>query len=112
MHRKFSLSFACIILFIIGSSLGSIIKKGGYGIPILVSIVIFILYHILNITGEKQVKEVGLEPFIGMWLANLVFTPISLILLYKATTESNLLDFSYYKQTINNLFNRQKSNKS
>ena len=111
-HRKFSLSFACIILFIIGSSLGSIIKKGGYGIPILVSIVIFILYHILNITGEKQVKEVGLDPFIGMWLANLVFAPISLILLYKATTESNLLDFSYYKQTINNLFNRQKSNKS
>tara|TARA_B000000532_G_scaffold241109_1_gene232974 strand:+ start:1171 stop:2553 length:1383 start_codon:yes stop_codon:yes gene_type:complete len=105
LHRKFSLAFACIILFIIGSSLGSIIKKGGFGIPILVSIVFFILYHILNITGEKQVKEVGLDPLIGMWLANLVFTPISLILLYKATTDSSLLDFSYYKQKINNLFN-------
>tara|TARA_B100000614_G_scaffold139949_1_gene124437 strand:- start:88 stop:699 length:612 start_codon:yes stop_codon:yes gene_type:complete len=111
-HRKFSLSFACIILFILGTSLGSIIKKGGFGIPILVSIILFILYHILNITGEKQVKEVGLDPLIGMWIANLVFTPISLILLYKATTDSNLLDLSYYKQSINNLFNRGKSNKS
>ena len=111
-HRKFSLSFACIILFILGTSLGSIIKKGGFGIPILVSIILFILYHILNITGEKQVKEVGLDPMIGMWIANLVFTPISLILLYKATTDSNLLDLSYYKQSINNLFNRGKSNKS
>tara|TARA_Y100001954_G_scaffold218698_1_gene252114 strand:+ start:3644 stop:5041 length:1398 start_codon:yes stop_codon:yes gene_type:complete len=111
-HRKFSLSFACIILFVIGASLGSIIKKGGFGIPILVSILLFILYHILNITGEKQVKEVGLNPLIGMWLANLVFTPVSLILLYKATTDSPLLDFSYYKQTINNLFNRGKLNKS
>ena len=77
-------------MFIIGSSLGSIIKKGGFGIPILVSIVLFILYHILNITGEKQVKEVGLDPLIGMWFANLVFTPLSLILLYKATTDSSI----------------------
>ena len=111
-HRKFSLAFACIILYIIGASLGSIIKKGGFGIPILVSIVLFILYHILNITGEKQVKEVGLDPLIGMWLANLIFTPLSLILLNKATTDSTLLDYSYYKQIIYNLFDREKSNKS
>ena len=56
-----------VVLFIIGSSLGSIIKKGGLGIPILVSILFFILYHILNIIGEKQVKEVKLNPLIGMW---------------------------------------------
>lgn len=111
-HRKFSLAFACIILYIIGASLGSIIKKGGFGIPILVSILLFILYHILNISGEKQVKEVGLDPLIGMWIANLIFTPLSFFLLYKATTDSSLLDFSYYKQSINNLFNRGKSNKS
>ena len=65
-HRKFSLAFACIILFIIGSSFGSIIKKGGFGIPILISITLFILYHIINISGEKQIKEIGLNPVIGM----------------------------------------------
>ena len=106
-HRKFSLAFACIILYIIGASLGSIIKKGGFGIPILVSILLFILYHILNISSEKQIKEVGLDPLIGMWIANLIFTPLSFFLLYKATTDSSLLDFSYYKQSINNLFNRE-----
>ena len=111
-HRKFSLAFTCIILFIIGASLGSIIKKGGFGIPVLVSIVLFILFHILNITGEKQVKEVGFDPLIGMWLGNIVFTPISLFLLYKATTDSSLLDFSYYRQIINNVFIKGKLNKS
>lgn len=110
-HRKFSLAFACIILYIIGASLGSIIKKGGFGIPILVSILLFILYHILNISGEKQVKEVGLDPLIGMWIANLIFTILSFFLLYKATTDSSILDFSYYKQSINNVLKRGKLNK-
>ena len=108
-HRKFSLAFACIILFIIGSSFGSIIKKGGFGIPILISVVLFILYHIINISGEKQVKEIGLEPVIGMWLANAVFTPVSIFLLFKAIKDSQLFDFSYYKVTINKLINMDKS---
>jgi len=110
-HRKFSLSFACIILFIIGSSFGSIIKKGGFGIPILISITLFILYHIINISGEKQIKEIGLNPVIGMWLANIVFSPISVYLLIKAIKDSTLFDFSYYKQSINKLISIDKSNK-
>lgn len=110
-HRKFSLAFACIILFIIGSSFGSIIKKGGFGIPILISITLFILYHIINISGEKQIKEIGLNPVIGMWLANIVFSPISVYLLIKAIKDSTLFDFSYYKQSINKLISIDKSNK-
>ena len=110
-HRKFSLAFACIILFIIGSSFGSIIKKGGFGIPILISITLFILYHIINISGEKQIKEIGLNPVIGMWLANIVFSPISVYLLMKAIKDSTLFDFSYYKQSINKLISIDKSNK-
>jgi lipopolysaccharide export system permease protein len=111
-HRKYSLAFACIILFIIGASLGSIIRKGGFGIPVLISIILFILYHVLNMIGEKAVKESTLLPFEGMWLSNLVFFPISIFLLYKASKDSSLLDFSYYKQTINNLIFKLKLNKS
>jgi len=111
-HRKYSLSFACIILFIIGASLGSIIRKGGFGIPILISIILFILFHVLNMIGEKAVKEDTLLPYEGMWLANLVFFPISIFLIYKASKDSSLLDFSYYKQTINNLIFKRKLNKS
>ena len=57
-------------------------------------------------SGEKQVKEMILEPFIGMWLANMIFLPISIFLLYKASKDSSLMDISYYKQSINNLINR------
>ena len=111
-HRKLSLAFACIILFIIGSSLGAIIRKGGFGIPILVSILFFVLYHVINTYGEKQAKELLMDPATGMWLANLIFLPISLFLLYKATTDSSILDLSYYKNPIINLIYGKKSNKS
>jgi len=111
-HRKLSLAFACIILFIIGSSLGAIIRKGGFGIPILVSILFFVIYHVINTYGEKQAKELLMDPTIGMWLANLIFLPISLFLLYKATTDSSILDLSYYKNPIINLIYGKKSNKS
>lgn len=112
-HRKFSLSFACIVLFIIGSSLGSIIRKGGFGIPVLISILLFVIYHVLNMSGEKQIKEMVLDPWIGMWLSNIIFFPISIFLLLKATKESSLMDLSYYSQSINNLINkRKKLNKS
>ncbi|MGY8989899.1 MAG: LptF/LptG family permease, partial [Flavobacteriales bacterium] len=64
-HRKYSLAFACIILFIIGASLGSIIRKGGFGIPVLISIILFVFYHVLNMVGEKAVKESTLLPYEG-----------------------------------------------
>ena len=111
-HRKYSLAFACIILFIIGASLGSIIRKGGFGIPVLISIILFVFYHVLNMVGEKAVKESTLLPYEGMWLANLVFFSISIFLLYKGSKDSSLLDFSYYKKTINNLIFKRNLNKS
>ena len=111
-HRKFSLAFACLVLFIIGSSLGAIIRKGGFGIPILISILLFVLYHVINMMGEKQVKELTMDPFTGMWLSNLIFFPLSIFLLYKSTNDSNLLDFSYYKQSIYKFIYRHKLNKS
>ena len=78
LHRKFTLPFSCLLLLIIGSSIGSIIRKGGFGIPILISIFIFIILHVINITGEKQVKEMITQPYIGMWIGNIIFTPIKI----------------------------------
>ena len=74
-------------MFIIGASLGSIIRKGGFGIPVLISIILFVLYHVLNMVGEKAVKESALLPYEGMWMANLVFSAISLRLLYIANKD-------------------------
>ena len=75
-------------------------------------VVAFVLYHVLNMMGEKSVKEFTLLPYEGMWVANLIFFTISIFLLYKASKDSSLLDFSYYKQTINNLIFKRKLNKS
>ena len=93
-HRKISLAVACFLLFLIGAPLGSIIRKGGFGIPVLVSVLFFILYHVLNMIGEKSAKDLSMQAYEGMWLANLVFVPIAIFLIYKAKNDAKLFDFS------------------
>ena len=85
--RKFSLAFACIIMFALGSSIGSIINKGGFGYPILSSSLLFIIYYIISIIGEKSAKELTIDTYFGMWLSNLIFIPISLIAFIAANNE-------------------------
>jgi lipopolysaccharide export system permease protein len=84
------------VLFFIGAPLGAIIKKGGLGLPIVISTIIFIFYHILSISAEKTVKEGQGNPFWGMWLATLIFLPIGIFLTFKATTDSALFDIEAY----------------
>ena len=91
-HRKFTLSVACIILFFIGAPLGAIIRKGGLGMPLVVSVIMFVLYHIVSIVGEKSAKEFVMDPWLGMWLASLVYLPLGIFLSQKATTDAPLLD--------------------
>ncbi len=97
-HRKFSLSMACFVLFFIGAPLGSIIRKGGLGMPLVVAIIFFLLFHLLNMFGEKFVKEGMLPPYIGMWLAIIVLTPVGAFLTYKATHDSQLFNKEYYNR--------------
>ena len=106
-HRKWSLAFACIVMFLIGAPLGSIIRKGGFGMPVVVSIFFFILYHVLYMTGEKMVKKGELLAIEGMWIANTILLPIGVWLSYKATKDSNLLDWSYTYDKMKNIFIRQ-----
>ena len=95
-HRKISLAFACLIMFLIGAPLGSIIRKGGFSIPLLVSIVLFVLYYVISITGEKTAKDLSISPFEGMWIANIIFIPISLILIALALKNSRLPKISNF----------------
>ena len=97
-HRKFSLSMACFVLFFIGAPLGSIIRKGGLGMPLVVAIIFFLLFHLLNMFGEKFVKESIMPPYIGMWLAVLVLTPVGIFLTYKAMHDSQLFNKEYYNR--------------
>ena len=86
-HRKFTLSLACIILFFIGAPLGAIIKKGGFGMPIVVSIIAFIIYYTMGQIGSMLARSDTLTPFVGMWLSSFVFLPIGIILTIKATSD-------------------------
>lgn len=95
-NRKFTLSVACIVLFLIGAPLGSIIRKGGLGAPLLFSIIFFVVFHLLNTFGEKLSKEGVTSPFTGMWMSTLILIPVSLFLITKAMRDSQLFNQEYY----------------
>ncbi|MDP4264403.1 MAG: LptF/LptG family permease [Bacteroidota bacterium] len=95
-HRKIVLSLACLVLFLIGAPLGSIIRKGGLGTPLIFAIIFFMVFYFATTTGEKFAKENTLTPFTGMWLATFVLVPIGLFLTYKAMRDSQLLNKEWY----------------
>jgi lipopolysaccharide export system permease protein len=97
-HRKFTLSIACLILFFIGAPLGAIIRKGGLGMPVVFSIIFFVIFHVISISGEKYSRAGVMDPAIAMWLASLVLLPLGIFLTYKATTDSPLLDADVWKR--------------
>jgi len=91
-HQKFKLSIACFIFFFIGAPLGAIIRKGGLGLPVVVSVVFFVLYHVISMTGEKAAKTGEWNVEFGLWLSTLIVLPLGLFLTYKATTDAQLMD--------------------
>jgi lipopolysaccharide export system permease protein len=92
-HRKFALSFACFVMFFIGAPLGAIIRKGGLGMPVVVSVLFFILYYIISLTGEKFVREGVWPAFQGMWLSSFILLPLGIFLTYKASMDSIIMNF-------------------
>ncbi len=106
-HKKFTLSFACLVLFFIGAPLGAIIRKGGIGMPAVVSVGFFLIFHVLSITGEKSAKEGVWEAWQGAWLATFVLLPIGIFLTYKATRDSALFDADAYLMPIKKLFTKK-----
>jgi lipopolysaccharide export system permease protein len=92
LHRKFTLAFACLIFFFIGAPLGAITKKGGLGAPVVISVVMFIVYYIIDNTGYKMAREALWPCGLGMWLSSMVLLPIGIFLTYKAATDSALFN--------------------
>lgn len=95
-HRKFTLSFACLIFFFIGAPLGSIIRKGGFGAPVVISVLMFIVYYIIDNTGYKMAREGLWDAYQGMWLSSSVLLPIGVFLSYKAAVDANLFNPESY----------------
>jgi len=95
-HRKFTLSFACLIFFFIGAPLGAIIRKGGLGTPVVISVIMFIIYYIIDNTGYKMSREGFLPVFEGMWLSSALLLPVGIFLTYKAVVDATLLNPEQY----------------
>jgi lipopolysaccharide export system permease protein len=106
-HRKITLSLACLVLFLIGAPLGSIIRKGGLGTPLIFSIIFFMVFYFSSTTGEKFAKENSMTPFTGMWLATFILLPVGLFLTYKAMRDSQLFNKEWYKN-LGRFFKRNK----
>ena len=105
LHRKFTLSVACLLLFLIGAPFGSIVRKGGLGLPLVASVGFFVLYYVVGMIAEKAVRESALGPE-GMWLSSLVMLPIGIVLTLQATTDSSFFDGSSWRKFFHRLFRR------
>jgi lipopolysaccharide export system permease protein len=101
-QRKFTLSFACLIFFFIGAPLGAIIRKGGLGMPTVISVLFFLAWYVLSMSGEQLARDSALSPVLGMWLSSAILLPIGIWLTYKSMTDSTLMDMETY-----NLFFRR-----
>jgi lipopolysaccharide export system permease protein len=95
-HDKLTMSLACLVLFLIGAPLGSIIRKGGVGMPLVFAVIFFVIFYLLNNYGSKFVKEGVLTPFAGMWMATYVLLPVGIFLTYKALHDSQLFNKEFY----------------
>jgi lipopolysaccharide export LptBFGC system permease protein LptF len=95
-YQKYSQAFACFVMFMIGAPLGAIIKKGGLGMPVILSITFFILYYMLTITGEKWAKEGLVDVFIGTWFSNLSLIPFGIFFLRQAKKDARLFEPDFY----------------
>ncbi len=99
-QRKFTLAFACFIFLFIGAPLGAIIRKGGLGLPLVISTLFFIFYYVISLMGEKIVRESGMADYQGMWMASVIFLVTGIFLTYKATTDASILNFETYSNLI------------
>ncbi|MBR1426762.1 MAG: LptF/LptG family permease [Paludibacteraceae bacterium] len=103
LYRKFTLAFACLIFFFIGAPLGAIIRKGGLGAPVVISVILFVVYYIVDNTGYKMAREALWPCWAGMWLSSFVLLPIGVFLTYKAATDSAIFRPEVWMQTWQNV---------
>ena len=103
-HRKFTIPFACLVFFFIGAPLGSIVRKGGLGTPIVISVILFIIYYILDNVGYKMARDGVWDHWIGMWFSASVLLPLGIFLTYKAMTDSVIMSTDTYVSFFRKLF--------
>ena len=107
MHKKFTYSFACLVFFFIGAPLGAIIRKGGLGMPVVISVALFIFYYIIDTIGIKMATNGIWAPWQGMWLSSAILSSLGIFLTYKASNDSVLLNPDVYINAFKNLIGKR-----
>lgn len=97
IHKKIAQAVACMVMFLIGAPLGSIIKRGGLGIPVIISIAFFIIYYVFTMFGEKWAREGIVSPEVGIWSANIILLPFGLLFLWQARNDARLFESDFYR---------------
>lgn len=109
IYDKFMIAFSCILMFFIGAPLGSIIRKGGIGLPIVFSVIIFIIFHFINTFGKRLAQENGISPFLGVWLSTFILIPLAITLTYRAINDiGGMVTFDVITEPILKFFKRSK----
>jgi len=108
LHEKYAIGISCIVLFFVGAPLGAIIRKGGLGLPLVVSILLFLAYHFFGIFAGNSAESGGLSPFLGAWIATLVMLPLGIYLTYRATTDQGFINTDVITDPIKKLLKRIK----
>ena len=107
LYDKFVIAYACLLMFFIGAPIGAIIRKGGLGLPIVFAMVIFIVYHFINVFGKKLAQEDGITPFLGAWMSSILLTPFAILLTYRATNDIGLVNMDVILQPFFKLFKKR-----
>lgn len=105
-YDKFVIAYACLLMFFIGAPIGAIIRKGGLGLPIVFAMIVFIVYHFINVFGKKLAQEDGITPFLGAWMSSILLTPVAILLTYRATNDIGLVNMDVILQPFLKLFKK------
>ena len=107
-HRKYTLAYACMMLFFLGAPLGAIVRKGGLGWPVIIAILLFLVYFILTRAGDEMSMAEEINVTLGMWLSAIVLSPIAIFIFYKANNDSKLFDMEFYQKLFKFNFGKKK----
>jgi lipopolysaccharide export system permease protein len=111
LHDKYALSFACVVLFFVGAPLGALIRKGGIGLPLVIAMLLFLIYHFLNLLAKNSAESDNITPFVGSWVATMIFLPLSIFMTYRATTDQGFGSFEFLARPLRKLFSKLKLNR-
>ena len=106
MMDKFTLIFSCVFLFLIGASLGAIIKKGGLGLPLILSILIFLSYHYIGIFAKNAAEDNSINPILASWISSLILAPFAFYLTKRASSDEGLINLDFISVPIQKIYSK------